>query len=139
MYIHRDCLGFLWCEDNDSAKTPITYRMTTHLFGGVWSPGCANFILRRCASDNYELYDPQTIKTVNNNFYVDDCLKSVPDECQAVRLARDLTDLLRRGGFHLTKWISNSSEVIKSIPESERAKTVTSIDLEKIHCRVNER
>ena len=39
-------------------------------------------------------------------------------------LANGLTTLLARGGFHLTKWISNSARVIQSVPEEERSGSV---------------
>lgn len=55
------------------------------------------------------------------NFYVDDCLKSVPSESEAICLTADLRRLLERGGFNLTKGISNSYKLIESLPESDRA------------------
>ena len=39
----------------------------------------------------------------------------------ALSLCRDLTEVMKRGGFHLTKWTSNSPEVLKEIPEIDRA------------------
>ena len=127
----RDSLRFLWWENNDMDKNPVEYRMTAHLFGGVWSPSCANFALKRCALDNKDFYSSETIKTVDKDFYVDDCLKSIPTEAQAVQLAGELTDLLHQGGFHLTKWISNSRALMNKIPACDRTKTLTSIDLNK--------
>lgn len=59
--------------------------------------------------------------TVRRNFYVDDCLKSVPSESEAICLTADLGRLLERGGFNLTKGILNSCKLIKSLPESHRA------------------
>ena len=127
----RDALRFLWWRDNNPTKDILTYRMTTHLFGGVWSPSCANFALKRCAADNTDSYSCETISTVGKNFYVDDCLKSTESEQHAVQLAADLSRLLNEGGFHLTKWISNSREVLKTIPEKEHAKGVPSLDLDR--------
>ena len=46
--------------------------------------------------------------------------------------ATDLRSLLSRGGFRLTKWISNSRRVLEAIPEAERAKEVKSLDLSKV-------
>jgi hypothetical protein len=102
--------------------------MVVHLFGGVWSPSCTSFALKRTAEDNCEDFDQETVDTVNRNFYVDDCLKSVKTEEQAIRLANQLCHLLARGGFRLTKWVSNSREVMKSIPEEERAKDFKTLD-----------
>ena len=39
-----------------------------------------------------------------------------------------LTDLLSLGGFHLTKWVSNSEELMSIIPEKEKAISVVNID-----------
>ena len=66
------------------------------------------------------------------NFYVDDCLKSVVDDQQASRLVDQLRQLLAKGGFRLTKWISNSSAVVQSVPVPERAESVKELDLEKL-------
>ena len=62
---------------------------------------------------------------------MDDCLRSVATYTQAVCLAGQLRELLSKGGFRLTKWISNSREVINSVPESERAPSVKDLDLNK--------
>ena len=106
--------------------------MTAHLFGGVWSPSCANFALKQTAKDNIKESDTETVKTVDQNFYVDDCLKSVATIDEAIRLIDQLRGMLSRGGFNLKKWISNSSEVLHAIPEANRAKMVVSLDLDKV-------
>ena len=80
--------------------------------------------MRRTAQDNEGLFPLEVIETVNKDFYVDDCLKSVTDEDSAVSLVPKLGQLLSNGGFHLTKWVSNSPNVLATIPESERAKSV---------------
>lgn len=48
---------------------------------------------------------------------------------EAVILVNDLQRLLDKGGFHILKWISNSRDVMNSIPVSERAKEVETLDL----------
>ena len=128
-----DCnyLRFLWWPDGDLEKEPEEYRMLVHLFGGASSPSCANYALKKTADHNREDFDAAVVETVKRNFYVDDCLRSVATDTQAVRLAGQLRELLSRGGFRLTKWISNSKEVIKSVPESERAPSVKDLDLDK--------
>ena len=68
---------------------------------------------------------------MRNNFYVDDCLKSLPAEGEASQLVSDLRALLLRGGFKLTKWISNSRRVLETIPVNERAKEAKTLDLNK--------
>lgn len=122
----RDCLRFLWYPNGDLQQEPVTYRMAVHLFGGVWSPSCCNFAMRRTAEDNQHDFDTETVSTVLSNFYVDDCLKSVRTVDQAIRLAQQLISLLQRGGFNLTKWVSNSPEVMASLPE-ERVRKLSQI------------
>ena len=123
-----DYLRFLWWPDGDLAKEPEEYQMLVHLFGGASSPSCANYALKTTAKDNRKDYDQATIQTVEENFYVDDCLRSVASEDEAIRLVDQLSLLLKKGGFRLTKWMSNSKSVIDSIPESERAASVKNLD-----------
>ena len=40
-----------------------------------------------------------------------------------------LTEILLRGGFHLTKWSSNSRDLLNAIPKEERSKEIKSIDI----------
>ncbi|XP_052387105.1 uncharacterized protein LOC127933996 [Carassius gibelio] len=127
----RDVLRFLWWEDNDPNKPPKHYRMTAHLFGGVWSPSAANYALQRVAEDNHGNFSDDTVETVKRNFYVDDCLKSVPTEEAAIKLASELRELLTCGGFRLTKWLSNSKEVMKSIPADDWAKSLHEVNLDQ--------
>ena len=59
-------------------------------------------------------------------------MKSVPRTQQAVRLTSDLTKLLKEGGFHLTKFASNSREVLQSIPPDLRANPLLDFDLDQL-------
>lgn len=69
---------------------------------------------------------------MKRNMYVDDMMKSKSTTEEAVVLVSQLRKLLQRGGFRLTKWYSNDREVLATIPESERAKSVVNLDLEKL-------
>ena len=123
-------LRFLWWPDDDPSQEPIEYQMLVHIFGATSSPTCANFSLKKVAEDHQDEFNPETVKTVQRNFYVDDCLKSCGTVSEAKDLAKDLKELLSRGGFNLTKWSSNSREVIEGIPEADRSVTMKSFDLE---------
>jgi len=124
----RDVLRFLWWKDNDMEKSIICYRMCTHLFGGNWSPSAACFALRKLTEDFGCSKGVQ--ETVLRNFYVDDCLRAVDSEEEAIDLVQGLSELLSKAGFKLKKWISNSKEVMKAIPPEERAATVVTVDLD---------
>ena len=128
-----DCsfLRFLWWPDGKLSCAVEEYQMTVHLFGAVSSPACSNFAVRKTAEDNAKDFSADAINTVRRNFYVDDCLKSLPSVEDAVSHVDELRSLLQRGGFRLTKWISNSREVLESIPESERAQEIKKLDLQR--------
>lgn len=123
-----DFLRFLWRPDGDTNQP---YRMTVHLFGAVSSPSCANFALKRTADDNEGKCSTEVLNTIRHNFYVDDFLKSVPNESQAICLVKELKSVCATGGFKLTKWTSNSRAVLASVPAEERAKEVKDLDLDK--------
>ena len=104
--------------------------MTVHLFDATSSPSCCSYALKKTAEDNIE-FSKEVIDTVNRNFYADTCLKSSPTKEEAIGLVKELPALLSRGGFRLTKWLSNEREVLSSVPDNERAPCV-SLDLEKL-------
>ena len=126
----RDFLRFLWWPDGNIYVKPKEYRMTVHLFGATSSPSCANFALRRTASDHGTLFDKQVSHAVHTNFYVDDCLVSKSNEEDAVYLASNLKQLCSKGGFNLTKFVSNNITVLKSIPLDDRSEQVRDLHLE---------
>lgn len=65
-------------------KKDSDHHMVVHLFGALSSPSCANFALGQTAKDNNSCFSPKVVNTTEKNFYVDDCLKSVPTELEAV-------------------------------------------------------
>ena len=107
------------------------YQMVVYLFGAASSPSCSNFALRKTAEDNSQHFPEGVVSTVKNNFYTDDCLKALPSVKEASQHASDLRSLLSKGGFRLTKWISNSRDFLETIPEEEHTKEVKTLDLSK--------
>ena len=112
----QDTLRFLWWPEGNLSEFPMSYKMTVHLFGGTWSPSCCTYALRRIAKDNAGSYSPAAVETITQNFYVDDCLKSMPTVSEAISLVSELKMLVAEGGFNLTKWTSNSPDVISKAP-----------------------
>lgn len=134
VHVHEDdsnLLRFLWWPDGDSSQSLEQYRMKVHLFWAISSPSCANFALQRTAEENCDKFDAEVVDTVKSNFYVDDCLKSVATEEQAIILVKDLKDMCAHGRFKLTKWVSNSRAVLTSIPDEHKAKRMKDLDLDR--------
>ncbi|XP_047489108.1 uncharacterized protein LOC125039313 [Penaeus chinensis] len=86
--------------------------------------------LRQVVIDNQGLYDDEVTNCISENFYVDDCLKSVPTPKEAIDMIKDLKDLCKRGGFNLRGWISNSKDVMESIPVEDRIHQIDTLDLD---------
>ncbi|XP_039550287.1 uncharacterized protein LOC120495005 [Pimephales promelas] len=126
-----DFLRFLWWPTGELTQHLTEYRMTVHLFGAISSPSCATFALRKTAEDNRAKFPVHVTDTIKHNFYVDDCLKSLPSEAEAMALVRHLTTVCQLGGFQLVKWISNSRSVLESIDVEKRAKEVKQLDLDR--------
>ena len=125
-----DCgaLCYLWWPNGDLSRGPKTYQMLVHIFGAKSSPSVAGYVLRKTAKDNEKDFSQEAVDAVLKDFYVDDLLKSFADSERAVQVSKQLQELLVRGGFELTKWISNSRSVLSVFPVEERAPTIKSLE-----------
>ena len=81
------------------------------------------------SSGQWKKYHPDVATTLQQNFYVDDLQKSAKDVKTAIRLLCDIIRMFASGGFKVTKIINNRVEVIQSVTETERRKSVKNIDL----------
>ena len=79
----------------------IEYRMTVHICGSTSSPSCANFALQHMNGRGY--FNEDVINTVLHNFYVDDCLRSLETVDKALTMIKDVKELLKSGGFKISK------------------------------------
>ena len=112
----RDALRFLWFQESDI----VCFRMTSHLFGGIWCSSCSTYALRKSVLDA----DHRVKSSVNRCFYVDDYLVSCQSRDQIEYLLREVPKAVSSGGFRLTKFVVNDSLLLGSIPEVDRAKEV---------------
>ena len=130
----KDCdvIRFLWWENHNLEDTPTEYRMVKHVFGATSSPSVANFCVKKTASSFGQEFEPEVSETLEKNMYVDDLMKSVDTPEKAIELSEQLRELLSRGGFRLTKWLSNDRKFLEEIPESERAKSVVNLEIDNL-------
>ena len=98
----RSCLRFFW---RPRANEPVQiYEYQRHMFGAKSSPTCANYALKRVGLDNEEGY-PKATKALQNNFYMEDFLKSVEPPEEAIQFFSQLQPLFSRHGLELTEKI----------------------------------
>ena len=125
----QDYLRFLWWENGDLDSLPSVFRMKVHLFGAASSPGCANFGLKHLADQGQDQVRQDTVKFIKDNFYVDDGLVSVTSDAEAIQLIKEARQLCSTGKLRLHKFVSNSNNVLKSIPKEECAESVKDLDM----------
>jgi hypothetical protein len=116
----RDALRFLWFDESGEM---CHFRMTRHLFGGVWCSSSSTYALRKVVADNPHV-DPIVADTIQRSFYVDDCLKSVESREEAEVVIHGTKSVLAEGGFNLTKFVANDSQLLDGIPDDQKAKEV---------------
>ena len=113
-------LKFLWWNNGNLLEEPHDFVMCAYVFGGTSSASCSNYALKKTAIDNESIFGKD----------VDFLLKSLKDVESAKELVKDVMSILSKaGGFHLTKFISNSKKLLLSIPESARRISVKDQDL----------
>ncbi|XP_038071202.1 uncharacterized protein LOC119740069 [Patiria miniata] len=108
----RDALRFLWYRDGHLEY----YRMTSHLFGGVWCASSSTYALSRTVIDTPDV-SPLVRYTVDKSFYVDDCLSSVASKNDAETVIRETPRVLSNGGFSLKKFVVNDEELLSEVSE----------------------
>ncbi|XP_057316814.1 uncharacterized protein LOC130657835 [Hydractinia symbiolongicarpus] len=105
--IEQDALRFVWREN--TSDNIDDFAMQVHLFGKVDSPCCANYALRQTSID----HDREIVDAITKKFYMDAYLHSMKTVDEAVSIAKTVTEALKSCGFRLTKWLSNSCEILK--------------------------
>ena len=128
----RPSIRFLWREDPNSEL--VVYQYTRHIFGAKDSPTCANYALRQTAEDNRSEL-PEAASFVEKNFYMDDYLGSFPSTAECLQRSRELTCLLRKGGFKLTKFVGNFPELEQIEPQVDSKESLHVLGLEWNHKR----
>ena len=95
------------------------YQLTTVTYGTSAAPYLAIKTLQKLAQDDEKIF-PEASKVLLSDFYVDDLISGGDSEEEVIHLKNDLCYLLKRGGFRLRKWTSNSIKVLESISKEDR-------------------
>ena len=83
----------------------------------------------KTAVNNKIRHREQSSKILCENVWVDNLLKSFRDVTITIDVTQDVVAMCGAGGFKLTKFHSNSQEVIASIPDENRSKSLKNLDL----------
>ena len=115
-----DLQRILWFENSDVETEPVPYRLTTHVFGAVSSPSCANYALQQTTT--ISSCSEKVKQVILKDFYVDHFMKSVASENEMIEILEEVRKTVSNGGFNLTGFFSNSRPVLDSIPKEHLAK-----------------
>ena len=111
---------FLWHASPDDDIQ--VYEFNRLVFGLRASPYLAGKALLQTAQDfaTDEMRSKNLLQVIEESFYVDHLLDSFQSASVAIDAQQQLTQLLQSGGFKLRKWLSNSTEVVESVPEADK-------------------
>ena len=109
----RDALRFLW-TDGGVIKH---YRMTSHLFGGVWCSSSSAYALNKTADLTP---NPQIKDIITKSFYVDDLLWSTSSIDAAKLQMPNVKSVLSQRGFQLTKFVATHDDMLSGISPDSR-------------------
>lgn len=102
-----------------SKSQPIqVYQLLTVTYGLAPSSFLATRTLLQLAEDEGPAY-PLALPVLRKGFYVDDCVAGAQTIEEAIKLRKELDDLLRKGGFILRKWASNKLEVLQGLSQDQ--------------------
>ncbi|XP_003381924.1 Pao retrotransposon peptidase superfamily [Trichinella spiralis] len=113
----RDVTRFLWRELG-SQKAPRIFRFRRVCFGLTCSLFLALSVTGHHALKHLQGF-PLGANQVLENMHVDDIVFSVDENEEARETARQLVALMKKGGFHLTKWVSNLGAVLADVPSED--------------------
>ncbi|XP_062557298.1 uncharacterized protein LOC134222171 [Armigeres subalbatus] len=94
-------------------------ELTTVTYGTAAAPFQATRCLKQLAED--EAFDfPVGARIVKEDFYVDDVLSGADSLAAAIEAADQLRGIMKKGGFSLHKWCSNSKPFLEHIPKDQQ-------------------
>jgi hypothetical protein len=93
--------------------------LTSVSFGDRPSGTIAALALQKTAQMGKDRY-PQAAEVVLNSTYVDDIIDSLDTNDEAIQISRDISELIRPGGFKIKEWfISNDKSMNTEISQTK--------------------
>lgn len=107
---------YLWRSD---PSQPIQeYEMCVLTFGATCSPTLAQYA-KNINAERFRDEFPAAVEAIIKQHYVDDYMGGAYTVRDTIKLAREVKEIHRRGGFHMHKWSSNSAAVLKALGDAE--------------------
>lgn len=107
-----DLQRIFWREN--TSEPLREYWLTVVIFGEKISPFLAVRSVFQAAREAKGKY-PTAAKTIEEDYYMDDCVTGTETVKTAIELAKEMDEILRGAGFELRKWKSNSKSVVQAL------------------------
>lgn len=112
----RSAQRFMWQFSTD--EQPRTYEMQVMVFGAACSPTLAQYAKNVNAARFADEF-PEAAKAIVEQHYVDDYLDSHETAERALQVAQEVKHIHQRGGFCITKLVSNDKAVTRALGGDE--------------------
>lgn len=116
----RQYQRIVWLNDKGELAT---FELTTVTYGCSSAPYLATRSLIQLAADEGEDF-PLAARAVKKDSYIDDFITGGRTAIEVVQMYEQLKEMLKRGGFGVHKFCSNSPEVLRAIPDELQEKKV---------------
>ena len=81
--------------------------------------GCCQknlLVVKKTAKDQIKSCSKRAIESILEHFYMTNFLDSFSSQTEAKNTCNEISKVLKKGGFHLTKLVSNDRKILKSLP-----------------------
>lgn len=108
----RNLQIILWRPNSD--KQIEYYKLNTVTYGMASAPFLAIRCLKQLAEDYHKTY-VKAADIIENDFYVDDLLTGFDSRDEAIKIQREIVNILSTAKFQLRKWASNDAFILNKI------------------------
>ena len=119
----------IWWRSHPSQEVK-SFALKTVTYGTASAPFAATRTLKQLAHDEVTNY-PEACQLLEENFYMDDFVKSFPDVETAISMKKQLGEVAASGGFPLRKWASNVVDLCDEMTIDEEIVSVLGIKWNK--------
>ncbi|CAK1597552.1 unnamed protein product [Parnassius mnemosyne] len=107
---------------SDASEDIKEYRILRVTFGTASAPYLAVRTLHQIADDEGKNH-PKAAQIIKEDFYMDDLMGGADTVEEAVTEAKEVDEIVKKGGFTLTKWASNNLDFMQSIKPADRSRS----------------
>ncbi|CAK1600373.1 unnamed protein product [Parnassius mnemosyne] len=124
---HTNLQRIVW--QDDIYGNIESYKLLTVTFGTAAAPYLAVRSIHQLADDEGDRY-PRGSAVVKNSFYMDELMTGHEDLSEIKQICDEVKNLLKKGGFQMQKWSSNSDELLRFLQDDKDiSETMDSIEI----------